>query len=183
MCKWLVLFTTFLIHAVIVFGQTKSYNSFIPVGFTILDSAIGDINKDGIKDAVLILKVKNEAAWSSTVRPLLVLEGNKRKQFKLVARNDHVVMCWDCGGVHGDPYVRTVIKNGYFSVEHFGGSGWRWTRVITFKFNSKTQKLMLHRDAGHYWHVSEDGKKTERINGEKDFDKLPFDKYDNVRTW
>lgn len=34
-----------------------------------------------------------------------------------------------------NPYSGLTIKNGYFSVEHYAGSAWRWTRIPTFKYS------------------------------------------------
>lgn len=164
-------------------GQYKNLKQFIPAGFTILDSASGDINKDGIKDLVLVLRNNYENLNADTTRPLLLLQGNGARQYKLLERNDHVVLCMGCGGVHGDPYQGITIKNGYFSIEHFGGSGWRWTRIITFKFDAKTRSFILHRDAGESWHISDPDKTTGNFFSKEDFDKLAFDKFSYNKGW
>jgi hypothetical protein len=165
------------------FGQFKSLMQIIPTDFTILDSTSGDINKDGVKDLVLILKNNYEKFNTDTTRPLLLLQGNKVGQYKLIARNDSVVLCMGCGGVHGDPYQDITIKNGYFSIEHFGGSSWRWTRIITFRFDTKTKSFYLHRDAGQSWHTSDPNKTTENLFNKTDFDKLSFGKYSYNKNW
>jgi len=165
------------------FGQFRSFKEFIPLHFTIMDSSSGDINKDGIKDMILVLRNEYENYNTDTTRPLLLLQGNTKGLFKLVGRNDSVVLCMGCGGVHGDPYVGITIKGGYFSIEHFGGSGWRWTRIITFKFNAKTKHFLLHRDAGESWHVSEPNKTTENLFNKDDFGKLSFDSFSYNKNW
>ncbi len=172
-----------MIYGQNLFGQFKDLNKIIPTGFTILDSTSGEINKDGIKDLVLILKNNLEKFNYDTTRPLLLLERNKLGQFKLIARNDNVVLCLNCGGIFGDPYQGITIKKGYFSIEHFGGSNWRWTRIITFKFDTKTKNFYLHRDAGKSWHTSDPNKTTENLFSKTDFGKLTFDKYSNIKNW
>ena len=183
MLKHLFIILTLILYGQNSFGQFKSLKQIIPTEFTILDSASGDLNKDGIKDLVLILKNNFEKFNADTARPLLLLQGNKVGQFKLIARNDSVVLCMGCGGVHGDPYQGITIKNGYFSIAHFGGSGWRWTRIITFKYDTKTKQFILHRDAGQSWHVSDPNKTTENLFNKDDFDKLAFDKFSYSRYW
>ena len=164
------------------FGQYKSLDQIIPKEFTILDSTSGDLNKDGVRDLILILKNNYEQFNTDTTRPLLLLQGNKLGEYKLIARNDSVVLCMGCGGIHGAPYQRIVIKNGYFSIEHFGGSSWRWTRVITFGFNQKSKSFYLRRDAGLSWHISDPNKTTENLFNKSDFNKLSFNKYSYNRN-
>ncbi len=159
--------------------NAQSVMSFVPKGYTLLDSTSGDLNKDEIRDVILILKNDLEDTNGDTTRPLLILHGTKSKTYTLVAKNDHVVLCKNCGGVYGDPYESLVAKSNFFSVEHYGGSNWRWTRIITFKYDVKTKQYVLHRDAGISFHVFDPDKTTDIITGKKDYGKLSFEKYTN----
>ncbi len=158
-------------------AQFHPLSTFIPQGFTILDTTSGDLNKDGNKDMVLILKNAHEDDNTDTSRPLLLLAGNKDGQYKLIARNDHVVLCKGCGGIFGDPYEGLSIKNGFFSIEHYGGSNWRWTRIITFRFDKIKNQFILHRDAGDSFHTSNPNKTTEQLYNKQDFGRLLFTRY------
>src|SRR4249920_3850882 len=129
-------------------GQSKGLASFIPADFSILDSASGDINKDGKKDLLVILKNNLEETNGDTTRPLLILLGNEKGFYNLSGRNDRVVLCKSCGGVFGDPYAGITVKNNFFSIEHYGGSNWRWTRIITFRYDLRSKQVLLHLDAG-----------------------------------
>ncbi|RYZ21992.1 MAG: hypothetical protein EOO10_22025 [Chitinophagaceae bacterium] len=183
MFKFAFLISLVLLVNNALFGQNKKLTQFVPAGYSIMDKAIGDIDKDGISDAVLVLRNNDENANTDAARPLLLLKGNSKSQYTLLARNDSIVLCLGCGGVHGDLYERVVIKKGYFSVEHLGGSGWRWTRIITFKYDSKLKGFVLHKDAGYSWHVSDPNKTTARVFNRDDFDKLSFDKFTNTKNW
>jgi hypothetical protein len=175
--KKISLVILFIIINSLAFAQTGYLKDFIPKGFTLLDSASGDLNKDGFKDLIVILKNNSEEAMPDTTRPLLILHGTKKKTYTLIAKNDHVVLCEACGGVFGNPYEGIAVKNNYFSVEHYGGSSWRWSRIITFKYDFKTKQYVLHRDAGISYHTSDPDKTTKIITRKKDFDRLPFFKY------
>ncbi|MCU0385306.1 MAG: hypothetical protein MUE38_04710 [Flavihumibacter sp.] len=111
-------------------------------------------------------------------RPLLILIGQADKSFTLAARNDNVVYCVNCGGMMGDPYMQIIIKKGYFSIEHYGGSAWRWTRIITFKYSSAEKYWYLHKDGGVSYHTSDPDKVEMNIKTTKEFGKIAFDKFD-----
>lgn len=129
----------------------------------------------------LILGKLTEGIASDVPLPLLILTGKPDQSFTLEARNDSVVLCADCGGIFGDPYQGLTIKNGYFSVEHYGGSSWRWTRIITFKFSKSDNTWMLHKDAGIYYHNSDPEKVEDILTNKEDFGKLLFRDYRNMK--
>lgn len=181
----------------IKFPLTKSRNSnltevslakFIPEGYTILDSATGDLNLDKYPDKLLVLKINGEDSMANDVdhtvkRPLLILIGQANKSFTLAARNDNVVYCVNCGGMMGDPYMQIAIKKGYFSIEHYGGSAWRWTRIITFKYSTGEKYWYLHKDGGVNYHTSDPDKVETNIKTSKEFGKIAFDKFDIYSDW
>jgi uncharacterized protein len=134
-------------------GQT--INDFVLPGYKILDATEGDLNRDKYTDVILILGLKNEQNVEDALRPLLILIRNANNQLHLAARNDNVVLCALCGGMLGDPYQRTAIKKGYFTIEHHGGSSWRWTKYITFKYVAKQSNWYLHKVTNQSYHSAE----------------------------
>ena len=161
----------------IIFSQHRAVNENIPVGFTILDSASGDLDGDGYRDIVMVLKNISEEKSPEGIRPLLVLLGRSNNTYELIARNDSVVMCRDCGGIFGDPFAAIVVKKQFFSIEHYGGSNWRWTRIITFKVDNEKEEILLHRDAGESWHVSEPDKRSQLLYNKSGFGTTTFKEY------
>lgn len=183
MGRYLLFF--FILTCISATAQDKGrpFSSFIPTGYSILDSASGDLNKDRLKDYVLILKIDEEADHADTTRPLLLLMGTGKEEYRLFARNDSVVLCKSCGGVFGDPYAGITVKNNFFSVEHYGGSNWRWTRIITFRYDTKTGQFILHRDAGESYHTSNPDKVKLNLHEKQDFGKLSFANYSSDKVW
>ena len=156
---------------------------FISDGYLLLDSASGDLNLDEYSDKILILKKVGEEITSDIIdnpekRPLLVLIGQENGDYRLAAKSYSTVYCYDCGGMMGDPYQGVTIKDGYFSIEHYGGSAWRWTRIITFRFSKDCDYWFLHRDGGESFHVSEPDGGTDFMRTKEDFGKVKFEDFD-----
>ncbi|HRO75407.1 MAG TPA: hypothetical protein PLP27_04595 [Crocinitomicaceae bacterium] len=156
---------------------------FIPTNYSILNNTSGDLNLDGINDCILVLKKNGEDTLSDVTenperRPLLILLRDKNNKLKLAKRNDNTVLCVDCGGVLGDPFMGITIKNGYFSVEHYGGSAWRWTYIVTYKYSKEDNEWLLHKAGGDSYHTSEPNKVESSVRTTKDFGKVKFETFD-----
>lgn len=156
---------------------------YIPKGYMLLDSASGDLNRDEYEDMILVLNKPDEKETSDvsahpTLRPLLLLLGQSSRTYKVVARNDKTVYCVDCGGMMGDPFTQIVIKNGYFSIEHYGGSSWRWGLITTFKYSTTNKTWYLYKQGSQTMHTSDPDKVKTTITTAKNFGIIPFSKYD-----
>ncbi len=173
---------------IILFGGTNvcAQNdpiSFVPQAFTILDSASGYLNEDLIKDWVLVLKCENEKLNPESLRPVLILIGTSQGNLELFARNDSVVMCSECGGAMGDPYLGLELKANTFSFEFYCGTNERWTRSILFAFDSKTNQCILMKDAGLQFWATDPDKQESYLSNEEDFGKLLFQQFSNAKSW
>ena len=160
-----------------VASDTTTIAKSVPAGYTVMDLKNGDLNLDGRPDALVVLEKKGIKDFEEVKRPLLIFTRGKDNTLKLVARNDDVVLCKACGGVFGDPYVGLAIKNGFFTVEHYGGSNWRWTLYITFKFNAKDGRWYLWKQGGDSFHTSDPNKVETKVQSQKDFGLISFEKY------
>jgi len=164
------------------FAQHPLFNFEVPAHFTLLDTASCDLNKDGFGDYIVILKNDFENLHPDTARPLLILFGDRENKLTLVGRNDNVVLCKNCGGIMGDPYQGIIIRGNHFSISHYGGSAWRWSRDINFKFEKTKNAFILHLDGGVSYNTSDPDKTEEYFLNKDDFDNLPFEKYHYDKT-
>jgi len=141
------------------------------------------LNLDNINDYILILKRNGEDTLSDVVkhpepRPLLILLRDKNNKLQFAKSNDNTVYCFDCGGAMGDPYTGLAIKDGYFSVEHYGGSAWRWSRIITYKFSTKDNEWYLHKDGYESFNANDPEEVEKNIKTTKDFGVVKFENFD-----
>ena len=88
--------------------ETHNMYSFIPEGYIILDSTIGDLNKDSLtRDILLALKKKDEISTEELPyeegysRPLLILIASSDGGYELAGRNDHSIYGASDGGMYG----------------------------------------------------------------------------------
>lgn len=130
---------------------------FIPAGYEMLDFVTGHLDNDNSNDAILILKVTGEDSItdSEPKRPLLLLTRNKEGKLHIAKRNDHAVMCRQCGGVFGDPYEKTEINNYGFSISFYGGSSWRWGYDYQFIYDAPKNDWILNREKQISYHNTE----------------------------
>ena len=153
---------------------------FIPTGYALIDTAMGDLNLDKYTDIILVLKtVGEDTALDATEfkRPLLLLLGHTDKTFSLAARNDNIVYCFQCGGMFGDPYDGVEIRKGIFTIHHFGGSNDRWSNDITFKYSPANKTWYLYKIVDKDWNVFHLDKIETRVQTKKDFGIVSFEKY------
>lgn len=165
-------------------GFKKNFSKFIPANYKILDATKGDLNLDKYPDYILVLGKNNEETTSNFAkdkpekRPLIILLGSENNIYTFAGRNNNSVLCYDCGGMWGDPYEGVTIKDGYFSVEHYGGSAWRWTQTITYKYSKEDKNWYLHRDGGQSFHVNDPNKREFYGKTKKDFGVIKFKDFD-----
>ncbi len=170
-------------------GTMEEIEAFVPEGYEVLDFERADLNNDAQKDVLLILKsLKEEEAMEEEVlRPMLLLIRSFDRGLKLAAQNNKVVYCYRCGGTLGDPYIRTAVKGKYFSVEHYGGGGlFKFSKIVTFKFDEEKDHWLLHQDGSEYFELNPNSgdnaeaivKTGERILTRNDFGTVRFEEYD-----
>jgi len=158
----------------------QKISKFIPTGYALIDTAMGDLNLDKYRDIILVLKtIGEDTAMDATEykRPLLLLLGHADKTFTIAARNDNVVYCYQCGGVFGDPYSGVEIRKGFFTVHHFGGSNDRWSNDISFQYSTTGKAWYLYKIVDKGWNVFSMDKVETRVQTRKNFGVVSFEKY------
>lgn len=124
-------------------------DSLIPSKFTKVAVEKGDLNGDGIVDAlVLVQEAENVSMISGegAKRSLLIVLADASGQYRIAKRNEKIVPCKTCGGVSGDPFgYMKVEKPGVFRLVIEGGSRERWSFDYLFSFDEQAQDWMAER--------------------------------------
>ena len=126
-----------------------------------------DLNGDGREDFILVLEkanpAKNQDDFPVNQRPLLILLRGADGKLTSAKRNEQIVMCSECGGVFGDPFEAVIAGRNTFSVEHYGGSNWRWKFSYKFNYSRMDQTWQLVRVEELEYHTSNPNKMDRKI--------------------
>ena len=144
-------------------------------GFSLRDSVSGDLNRDTLSDMILLFDkngfAKQISKDSIDPRTVVILCGTGSGLYNQAATNDSVALCKTCGDTLSDPYLKTVIKKGCFSIEHQGQYLIKWKRITTFKFIKENKNWILNQDGI----IS--ANKYNVIKTRKDFGLITFDRF------
>jgi hypothetical protein len=156
---------------------------FVPNDHFALDYETGDLNGDGREDCILIVQAGKPSEEHDPIekpRPLIILVRSADGSLSQTKRNDKVVYCETCGGVMGDPYQGIKIEKNRFTVQHYGGSAWRWSSEYTFGYSRKDDTWQLVSVELTDFHASDpDNTKQEKLfTPPRDYGKIDIGDFD-----
>jgi len=101
--------------------------------FEILEIVKGDLNKDGIDEAVVAYDTHFEGEWGN-VRNIFIYKGNEDEGWEEWFTSSTAIMESESGGMMGDGFDGIEIKKGVLSVFHWGGSREKWSYEHKYRF-------------------------------------------------
>lgn len=163
-------------------GVPDELKPFIPAHAELYFHDIADLNGDGREDAVLVVESAATADGDSGQRTLLIAIRQADGKLKVVKQNDKAVYCRVCGGTMGDPLVGVDVKARAITIEHYGGSGWRWGNTISFAYSRRDDTWQLVRVEEYSFHFSNPDKvKSRTYKPPRDFGKIDIADFDPER--
>ena len=122
--------------------KTKELNTFVPKGYVLSEKIYGDLNKDGLKDCIIIIKgtdkkqiVKSESRGE--------LDRNRRGIIVLLNKNDNYELAvenFDCfssenedGGVYFAPELSVEIEKSNLFIHYSHGRYGYWRYAFRFQ--------------------------------------------------
>lgn len=149
-------------------------SSFIPKGFILFDTILGDLNLDEHRDMLMVLEGFHD---KEPCRPLIIFLGDS-SGLKFVGRNDSLILTADRGGACCDPYTGITINEGNISMANFGGmNSFKWERTITFTYNVRKQDWILKSDETFSFETADTANHNQSYDNEKQFGKTGIMKY------
>ena len=162
MRQTLIFILTILFHG--SYGQTflypviksngQSIVDFIPAGWTVLDSAFGDLNMDGVKDAAIILQHKDSVSLVNSsedtvmTQPrilLLILKNRADNKLSLIEQSNSFILKHD-NSIMDDPYQGILIDKGILKIDfhlfYNMGSWYSTSSTYKFRYDGKEFKLI-----------------------------------------
>lgn len=141
-----------------------------------------DLDLDGRGDYLLVveqLEAGPDPAFGRR-RSLVVLTASAGGRLREAARNESAVMCSGCGGVWGDPFEGVTVEPGRFTIEHYGGSAWRWRVDFTFAYSRRDRAWQLVRVNQLNYHTSDPETTTKRrvLRPPRDYGKIDLRAFD-----
>jgi len=151
----------------------------IPRETTLLDHQIADLNGDDRPDIVFIVEGKSGESDDDGQRSLLIAVRQPDGSLKTVKQSDKVVYCRQCGGVFGDPFAGLEAARGGFSVNHYGGSNWRWSNSFRFAYSRRDDSWQLIRVEESSFHTANPNRiKSKAYKPPSDFGKIDIADFD-----
>ena len=195
MIKVLILFCSLTLPAIVFAGNDSGSNrtipaevkSFVERGTRVLAWERADLNGDNKDDYIIVLEKEkmqpSDPDMESGQRPLLIVTRNSNGRLEVVKRNDKIVYCSQCGGMMGDPFVGVTVGRKTFTVEHYGGSAWRWSNSFTFNYSRIDNTWQLVEVKEESFHAGDpEGGESRRYTPPRDFGKIDIANFD-PDTW
>jgi hypothetical protein len=126
----------FVIFATLCSAQKE----FQPKNSEILQTVDGDLDGDKTPEKVIIYNTKDTTDLGS-IREIQILKKVNGK-WSLMEKSRNTVLESNAGGMMGDPYQDTEIKNGILMITQAGGSSWKWGYTDKYRFQNGKFELI-----------------------------------------
>lgn len=138
--------TTFCFLSIIFSTFCFAQKEFQPKGSSEIETVNGDLDGDNIPEKVIIYNTKDEGELGK-IREIQILKKVNGK-WTLLEKSRNAILESSAGGMMGDPYQNTTIKNGVLVITHYGGSSWKWGNTDKYRFQNGHFELIGYSSEG-----------------------------------
>ncbi len=160
-------------------AKTSSNTIEVPKGFEKIGEAMGDLNRDRIKEKVIVYNTKRQGEMG-TEREIHIYK-KRRGKWKLWHKSTGAVLPSEHGGMMGDPFESVKIQRRTIVFKHFGGSRGTWSYTHRFRYQKRNWKLIGATIELNDRHCQDDSEKFDYnlSNGKIIYKKVPVYRDDN----
>jgi hypothetical protein len=147
----ILFFISFSAEAQADFELPKEAKPFVVKGYEAYDYVVGDINADGKKDAILVLKYVLQPSDTLDYEeryytfPVLLLLRNHQGKLELKFKADSVLTYMSSPKYYGYIETDTIQKNN-FTISTSGGRRYKWRMEYVFKYNVEKKEFYLFKE-------------------------------------
>ncbi|SHF00651.1 hypothetical protein [Chryseobacterium takakiae] len=107
---------------------------FQPDAATIIETVDGDLDGDLIPEKVIVYNTKDTTEYGN-IREIQILKKVNQK-WTILEKSRNAILKSNDGGMMGDPYQTTEIKDGILMITQAGGSSWKWGYTDKYRFQN-----------------------------------------------
>ncbi|SMP29972.1 hypothetical protein [Chryseobacterium profundimaris] len=126
---------------------------FQPQGATVIETVDGDLDGDHIPEKVIIYNTKDTADYGNIQEIQILKKANEK--WRVLEKSRNAILKSSEGGMMGDPYQSTEIKNGILMITQAGGSSWKWGYTDKYRFQNGHFELIGYSSSSgkpeEYW--------------------------------
>ena len=169
-----------LLLLTLCFGvKTFSQTIPIPINYSIVDTASGDLDKDGIPELVVAYNTKKPKEDNESVPRELIIYKKQDGQWTVWKKSLQALYKSKDGGMMGDPFGEIVIKNNILLISHNGGSSWKWGHTDIYRYQDGAFYLIgYNSNAGklcEYWLNVDFNLSTGKMEVKKEYEECEND--------
>jgi hypothetical protein len=117
-------------------------DNFVPHGFEIIEEKIGDLDRDGISEKIIVYNT-DDTTEDGIVRELQILKKSNKK-WTIWKKSRNAVLKSQGGGTMGNPFEGIEIEKGMLIISFSGGSSWKWSYKDKYRFQHGKLELIGH---------------------------------------
>ncbi|MDP4269630.1 MAG: hypothetical protein Q8909_05840 [Bacteroidota bacterium] len=103
-------------------------------GYQLIDSVIGDLDKDGINELVAAYNIREGLKENDNFHRAIIIYKLSSGKWILWKKSEQALFMSQDGGMMGDPYSGMDIKNGILAIYQEGGSSWKWSQSDKYRY-------------------------------------------------
>lgn len=164
--------TTICFLCIIFSTLSYAQKEFQLTGSTIIETVDGDLDGDKIPEKVIIYNTKDTTEYGN-IRELQILKKTNGK-WAILEKSRNAILKSNDGGMMGDPYQSTEIRNGILEITQAGGSSWKWGYTDKYRFQNGHFELIGYSSSSgkpeEYWTDIDFNLSTGQLIFEKEVD-------------